>query len=255
VCASQHFGSPDFRNGSRGRGGLKSTAWAALALRPRLPQNHGSRIISNLAMNRQTPHSADALGDLPPELADALFSKARNVVLEADRSLFMVGDEGNGCYRVEEGLLKASISAPNGSERILAIFAPGAVIGELAMIDGGARSASVTALRDSKLSFVGRATFEAFVQENPELCRQLVVLLARRLRDTNHALTATNFLSVKGRVASALLQLAEGFGRDVGSGRILVRQKVSQNDLAAMAGVCARKCQPGTNGTGLIPPG
>jgi CRP/FNR family transcriptional regulator, cyclic AMP receptor protein len=63
-------------------------------------------------MNRQTPHSADALGDLPPELADAMFSKGRNVVLEADHSLFMVGDEGNGCYRLEDGLLKASISAP-----------------------------------------------------------------------------------------------------------------------------------------------
>src|SRR5262249_57189581 len=70
-----------------------------------------------------------------------------------------------------------------------------------------------------------------------ELYRILVIVLARRLRDTNDALTATNFLSVKGRVATALLQLAEAFGRDVGSGRILVAQKVSQNDLAAMAGV------------------
>jgi CRP/FNR family cyclic AMP-dependent transcriptional regulator len=51
------------------------------------------------------------------------------------------------------------------------------------------------------------------------------------------ALTATNFLSVKGRVASALLQLAEAFGRDVGSGRILIEQKVNQSDLAAMAGI------------------
>jgi CRP/FNR family transcriptional regulator, cyclic AMP receptor protein len=177
------------------------------------------------------------LGNLPSELANALFSKARDVVLKADHNLFMEGDEGDGCYRVEEGLLKASVRAPNGNERILAIFGPGAVIGELAMIDGGARSASVTALRDSKLNFVSRATFEAFMQESPELCRQLVVLLARRLRDTNNALTATNFLSVKGRVASALLQLAEAFGRDVGSGRILVGQKVNQNDLAAMAGI------------------
>jgi CRP/FNR family cyclic AMP-dependent transcriptional regulator len=177
------------------------------------------------------------LGNLPSELANALFSKARDVVLKADHNLFMEGDEGDGCYRVEEGLLKASVRAPNGNERILAIFGPGAVIGELAMIDGGARSASVTALRDSKLNFVSRATFEAFMQESPELCRQLVELLARRLRDTNNALAATNFLSVKGRVASALLQLAEAFGRDVGSGRILVGQKVNQNDLAAMAGI------------------
>ena len=177
------------------------------------------------------------LGDLPSEFAKALFSKAREVVLKADHALFVEGDEGNGCYRVEEGLLKASVRAPKGNERILAIFGPGALIGELAMIDGGARSASVTALRDSKLSFVSRATFEAFARESPELNSHLVIVLARRLRDTNNALTATNFLSVKGRVATALLQLAEAFGRDVGSGRILVVQKVSQNDLAAMAGV------------------
>jgi CRP-like cAMP-binding protein len=61
--------------------------------------------------------------------------------------------------------------------------------------------------------------------------------LARRLRDTNEALAATSFLSVKGRVAHALLSLAEAFGKDVGSGRILIRQKVSQGDLAAMAGI------------------
>jgi hypothetical protein len=64
-----------------------------------------------------------------------------------------------------------------------------------------------------------------------------MVLLARRLRDTNDALTATSFLSVKGRVARALLSLAEAFGQDVPGGRILVRQKVTQSDLAAMTGI------------------
>ena len=62
-------------------------------------------------------------------------------------------------------------------------------------------------------------------------------MLARRLRDTNDALAASSFLSVKGRVARALLSLAEAFGKDVGSGRILIRQKVNQSDLAAMAGI------------------
>ena len=58
-------------------------------------------------------------------------------------------------------------------------------------------------------------------------------LLAQRLRDTNDALLATNLFSVKGRVAHALLNLAEALGRDLGQGRILIRQKVSQSDLAA----------------------
>src|SRR4029079_6371651 len=62
----------------------------------------------------EKPRSADVLGDLPSELANALFSKARLVVLRAEHTLFIEGDEGDGCYRVEEGLLKASVKAPNG---------------------------------------------------------------------------------------------------------------------------------------------
>jgi CRP/FNR family transcriptional regulator, cyclic AMP receptor protein len=188
-------------------------------------------------MAKPIPPSESLLAALPTELSQSLFAKARPVSLKADQTLFMVGDEGDGCYRVEEGLLKASIAAPGGGERILAILGPGSVVGELSMIDGGPRSASVTALRDSKLSFVGRSAFEAFGQSRPELYRHVATLLAQRLRDTDDALVATNFLSLKGRLARALLSLAEAFGRDIGQGRILIRQKVSQSDLAAMAGI------------------
>jgi CRP/FNR family transcriptional regulator, cyclic AMP receptor protein len=188
-------------------------------------------------MAKPSPGSESLLAALPAEWSQSLFAKARPVSLKADQTLFMVGDEGDGCYRVEEGLLKASIAAPAGGERILAILGPGSVVGELSMIDGGPRSASVTALRDSKLSFVGRSAFEAFGQSRPELYHHVATLLAQRLRDTDNALVATNFLSLKGRLARALLSLAEAFGRDIGQGRILIRQKVSQSDLAAMAGI------------------
>jgi CRP/FNR family transcriptional regulator, cyclic AMP receptor protein len=177
------------------------------------------------------------LASLPTELSRGLFAKGRMQTLAADQTLFMAGDEGDGCYRVEEGLLKASVAAPNGGERILAVLGPGSVVGELSMIDGAPRSASVAALRESKLCFVSRADFEAFGQSSPQLYRHVMTVLARRLRDTNDALAASSFLSVKGRVARALLSLAEAFGRDVGSGRILIRQKVTQSDLAAMAGI------------------
>jgi CRP/FNR family cyclic AMP-dependent transcriptional regulator len=188
-------------------------------------------------MAKPAPRPESLLAALPTELSQSLFARARPVSLKADQTLFMVGDEGDGCYRVEEGLLKASIAAPAGGERILAILGPGSVVGELSMIDRGPRSASVTALRDSKLSFVGRSAFETFGQSQPELYRHVATLLARRLRDTDDALVATNFLSLKGRLARALLNLAEAFGRDIGEGRILVQQKVSQSDLAAMAGI------------------
>jgi CRP-like cAMP-binding protein len=148
--------------------------------------------------------------------------------------LFLAGDEGDGCYRVEEGLLKASVGAPNGGERILGILGPGSVVGELSMIDGAPRSASVTALRNSKLCFVSQTDFDAIGKSSPDIYRDVMKMLALRLRDTNNALAASSFLSVKGRVARALLNLAEAFGKDVGNGRILIRRKVNQSDLAAM---------------------
>jgi CRP/FNR family transcriptional regulator, cyclic AMP receptor protein len=188
-------------------------------------------------MAKSVPAPESLLAAVPTELSHSLFAKARPLSLAADQTLFLAGDEGDGCYRVEEGLLKASVDTPAGGERILGILGPGSVVGELSMIDGAPRSASVTALRDSKLSFLSRGDFEAFGRSRPELYRHVTTLLARRLRDTNDALVATSFLSVKGRVARALLSLAEAFGRDVGQGRILIRQKVSQSDLAAMAGI------------------
>ena len=120
---------------------------------------------------------------------------------------------------------------------ILAILGPGALVGELSMIDGLPRSASVAAIRESKLSFVSRSVFNAVAHREPEIYRHITALLARRLRDVDEALTATSFLPLKGRTARALLSLAEAFGQDVGGGSILIRQKVSQSDIAAMAGI------------------
>ena len=159
------------------------------------------------------------------------------VRLSTDQTVFLSGDAGDGCYRVEEGLLKVSVIGSGGNELILAIFGPGSLVGELSMIDRAPRSASVCALRESRLSFVSRTAFEAFSQSHPEIYRHVMMLLARRLRETNRALAAASFLSLSGRVARALLTLANTFGQDVGGGRILVRQKFTQTDLAAMTGI------------------
>ncbi len=183
------------------------------------------------------PPNADVLSAIPAKLSSDLFAKARTLSLAADQSLFLPGDPSDGCYRIDEGLLKVSVIAATGGERILAILGPGAIVGELSMLDGTPRSASVAALRESKLSFISGTAFQAFADTHPEVYRHGMLLLARRLRDTNDALAATAFMSLKGRVARALLSLADAFGHDVGNGRILIRQKVTQSDLAAMAGI------------------
>jgi CRP/FNR family cyclic AMP-dependent transcriptional regulator len=66
--------------------------------------------------------------ELPAELSRSLFEKSRIISLAADQMLFLTGDAGDGCYGVEDGLLKASVFAPGGGEHILAIFGPGSLV-------------------------------------------------------------------------------------------------------------------------------
>jgi CRP/FNR family transcriptional regulator, cyclic AMP receptor protein len=184
--------------------------------------------------NRSGP---SLLSELPERLSTNLFAGAKPVRLAADEVLFLAGDPGNGCYRIEDGLLKVTMVSRSGTERILAFLGPGAIVGELSMIDGRTRSASVVAVREAALSFLSRAAFEAFAQKHPEVHKTLVTLLATRLRETDAVVAAGSFLPLPGRVASTLLELAENFGQDVGSGRIVIRQKIGQGDIAAMAGI------------------
>ena len=187
-------------------------------------------------MPKDSPNPS-LLSGLPGRLATDLFAGAKPVRLGADGVLFLAGDPGDGCYRIEQGLLKVTMVSRSGAERILAFLGPDAIVGELSMIDGRPRSASVVAVRDSALSFLSRAAFEAFVRKHPEVYKTLVVVLAARLRETDTAIAAGSFLPLRGRVASTLLELADNFGQDVGSGRIVIRQKIGQSDIAAMAGI------------------
>jgi CRP-like cAMP-binding protein len=159
------------------------------------------------------------------------------VRLKADEVLFIAGDAGDGCYRVEDGLLKVTMVSRSGSERILAFLGPRAIVGEMSIIDGLPRSASVVAVRAAVLSFLSRIEFEDFANKHPEVYKFLLTLLAARLRETDSTVAAGSFLPLGGRVACTLLELAQDFGQDVGSGRIVIRQKIGQSDLAAMAGI------------------
>ncbi len=188
-------------------------------------------------MPSRTPSSKSLLSELPEPLSTDLFASATSMRLAADEVLFLAGDAGNGCYRVDDGLLKVTMVSRAGNERILAFLGQGSIVGELSIIDGLPRSASVVAVRQAALSFLSRAAFEEFARKRPEIYKSLVTLIAARLRETDAAIAAGSFLPLRGRVACTLLELAEDFGQDVGSGRIVIRQKIGQSDLAAMAGI------------------
>jgi CRP/FNR family transcriptional regulator len=177
------------------------------------------------------------LGGLPREFAGKLLAGERMLKLREGETLFERGDAGDGCYWLRRGVLAVCVASATGEQRILAILGPGAIVGELAMIDGLPRSASVQAVRDCELTFVSRAAFTDMLRRHPDLYRDIVTTLAARLRQSDEDMVASSFLTVSARVARSLLQFAHQLGEDVGSGRILIRHRITQSDLAAMAGV------------------
>ena len=177
------------------------------------------------------------LPNLPIKFSEGVLANAKPRALTEREVLFEAGDAADGCYRLEQGLLKVCITSPQGDERILTILGPGSIVGELAIIDGLPRSATVVAIRDCTLSFISREAFLSCIREYPETYSDLVSTLVSRLREADDAMAAASFLTVKARVVRALLELAEHLGREAESGRIVILHKIRQSDIAAMAGV------------------
>lgn len=179
----------------------------------------------------------NVLGRLPVELSAKLLAGERTITLNEGETLFERGDAGDGCYWLRHGVLTVSVASANGEQRILAVLGPGELVGEIAMIDGLPRSATVQAVRKCELTFVSRAAFTEVMNRHPELHRDIVMTLAARLRQSDEDMVASSFLTVRARVARALLAFARHLGEEVEPGRLRIRHKVTQSDLAAMAGV------------------
>jgi CRP-like cAMP-binding protein len=176
------------------------------------------------------------------------FAKAAvPVELQARQVLFHAGDQGDGCYLVRAGAVKASVVSLDGQERLLAVLGEGALIGELALLDNEARSATVTALRQSRLLHLTKSAFFRLGDANPVIYRLALRLLAQRLRGANDSVVAQGSVTVQGRVARAFAALAEGLGEVQADGRILLAQRVTQSDIAGMAGVARENASRAIN--------
>jgi len=177
------------------------------------------------------------LSRLPPEFTAKLLAGERTIELREGDTLFERGDAGDGCYWLRRGVLAVSVASADGEQRILALLGAGELVGEIAMIDGRPRSATVQAIRDCTLTFVSRAAFTELMSRRPELYRDVVMTMAARLRQSDEDMVASTFLTVRARVARAVLEFARHLGDDYGAGRIRIRHRITQSDLAAMAGV------------------
>lgn len=153
----------------------------------------------------------------------------------AGTRVFHEGDHSDACYIVRDGSFRVTREHSDGRAITLATLGRGDIFGELAMLDGEVRSASVEALSDGELLALPAGEVRSLLGRHPEITVKLIAALVRRLRTANERISRQSFQTVPSRVAGVLSQLVADESPRQGEGSE-VTIRMNQADLAQLAG-------------------
>ena len=182
-----------------------------------------------LSVLRKHPYFAD----LAPEAFDQLCRYAKHSTLKRGATIFSKGDPGTSLFAVISGTVKISISSPDGRNAILNLIGAGEIFGEVALLDGLARTADATANTNCELFTIDRREFIPFVRSQPQLAMKFIELLCTRLRWTSDQVEQVILQNLPGRLASALLRLTEKY-KLAPQGRTIA---ITQQEISEMVGM------------------
>ena len=152
-----------------------------------------------------------------------------------DEPILLEEDSGNALFVILNGKVKVSRSSNDGREVILTILGESDFFGEMAILDGLARSANVIAIEESKVFLIQRNDFLQLLNNHPEISIILLQELTSRLRNADMKIKALSLKDAEGKVATVLLQIAEYSGK-IKNGVVEIDKLPIQQDLANMAG-------------------
>jgi CRP/FNR family cyclic AMP-dependent transcriptional regulator len=168
------------------------------------------------------------------KLADAevaqLAERMRMRSFKRGEALFRKDDPGMHLYVVLAGAVKIALPGEFGQEALVSIMRAGDFFGELALFDGSPRSASATALEDTRAALLARDDFLAFLEAHPAAVRVVLDALAKTIRRLSDRVEDLIFLDVPSRVAKYLLDLAQV------NGTAKLELTLTQDELAAFIG-------------------
>lgn len=171
--------------------------------------------------------------DLDPEALDQLCRYAKHTTLKRGATIFSRGDPGNSLIAVISGTVKISVSSAEGRSAILNLIGPGEIFGEVAVLDGQARTADATANTNCEIFVIDRREFLPFVRSHPALAMKFIELLCTRLRWTSDQVEQVILQDLPGRLASALIRLTEKHQLVSGDRTIAV----TQQEISEMVGM------------------
>lgn len=129
--------------------------------------------------------------------------------MKAGETILRQGDEGNSAVVILTGIARVSMIAPNGHEIVLDYAERGAVLGEIALLDGEPRTASATARYAGRYLRIGRAAFESLIERHPKVALRMLRDMARRLRETDTTIETDRAFAAGPRLARFLKRLTD----------------------------------------------
>jgi CRP-like cAMP-binding protein len=171
---------------------------------------------------------------LGPSERVALFTRARVRRFSAQETIFLMGSPGESMVTVLDGTIRISVPSADGREIVLAILGPGEICGEIALLDGKARTADARAATDCSVMVLERRDVLAFFTQHPDAWARLVEVLCERVRAVDQQMSEFALSPVPVRLAKALLRLATSEGQE-GNGRA-TRVHLTQRELGNVIG-------------------
>jgi CRP-like cAMP-binding protein len=168
---------------------------------------------------------------LGPELLRQLQAHALEQLVERGQTVFSKGDVGTSLFAILEGQVKVVSFSMQGKNAVLNFLGPGDIFGEIALLDGGARTADVTAVTNCKLIVIDRRDFLPLLHSKPHIAQKLIEILCARLRNTSRQLEEVMFLDLSGKLAKTLLRMSNPKAAP-GNRKVLL----TQNEIAQIIG-------------------
>lgn len=169
-----------------------------------------------------------------PEL-QTLAARTVRKLLSAGELLFSEGEPCNGLHIIARGKVRIFKTSVSGREQVLAVNTPGESIAELPVFDGGPFPASAVAIEETEIAFISRRDFQAYCMEHPEVALKVLQAVGARLRRLVGIIEELSFTTIRQRLISVLLKLAQTEGKSTPRG-VEFQLPASHQELANQLG-------------------
>jgi len=173
--------------------------------------------------------------DLDPQVRGLLENSMETRTYDKGEIILRENEPSTTLFIIKSGSVRISLTDNSGREVVLSVLQANDFFGEMGVIDGKPRSATVTAIEKTTTLTMTREQFQAQLEKHPVIALQLLTILSERLRAADEQIDGFAFLDVQGRVARMLLSIADENGQKTEEG-IVIPLKMTRRELANMVG-------------------